>query len=237
LHRLVDTPQLQERRRVVIRAQHAPADLTALAIEYQRAMTEARLTALAAKLGVHVESLTAFGVGWAARYGAWSFPMRDPKAGAVIGIRLRKPDGSKFGIKGGKEALFMPDILLDDSMMLIAEGATDAIAVHGIGFPISVGRPSCMGGMQQIVAIVRARKPARVVIVRDNDEPGIRGAEALARVLALQSRNLRVIAPPCDFKDLRAWVAAGANRSDLEKLITAANEWRLNLDISMKGSR
>jgi hypothetical protein len=235
LHRLVDAPRPRERRRVVIRNRPAPPDMSALGSEYQSAATEETLTALAANLGVRVESLRAFGVGWAARNPAWSFPMRDPTTGTVTGIRLRRPDGAKFSVRGSREGLFMPDTLPNEGTLLVLEGATDAVAAHSIGFPLSVGRPSCAGGVSQLVALVRTRSPPRVVIIGDNDDAGGRGADALARVLILHCRDLRVVAPPIGFKDMRQWVTAGASRSDLELLVRAASARRLVFNPVTKG--
>jgi hypothetical protein len=235
LHRLVETLPPRERRRVVIRTRSAPPDLTALATEYQRAATDETLTTFAANLGVRVESLRAFGVGWAPDHRAWSFPMRDPTTGTATGIRLRRPNGTKFSVRGSREGLFMPDTLPDENLLLILEGATDAVAAHSIGFPFAVGRPSCTGGGHPLVALVWMRKPVRVVIVRDNDVAGERGAEALARVLILHCRDLRVVAPPADFKDVRQWVTAGASRRDLKQLVHAASARRLVLNPVTKG--
>ncbi len=158
--------------------------------------------------------------------------MRHPTTGRITGIRLRKPSGAKFSVRGGKEALFLPFLTPDDEVLLITEGATDAIAAHGVGFPLSVGRPSCTGGTAHLIAMVCARKPSHLVIACDNDAPGIRGGEALTRVLALHCRNVRVISPPKGFKDLRDWIAAGATKPDLEELIRAAEVRRVKLTIS-----
>jgi len=174
--------------------------------------------------------MIAFGVGWNADSGAWSFPMTDPGTGKVTGIRLRRQDGAKFSVKGGKEALFMPDTLpIDDEVLLILEGASDAIAAHGIGFLNAVGRPSCTGGISHLVALVKTRKPNSVVIVADADEPGMKGANALASVLALHCRDVRVICPPDGWKDMRAWVTGGATRADVEQLIHAAEVRRATI--------
>ena len=238
LHRLTAAePRSRGPRRIVFPARPAPPDLTAIARQYQHAAPADRLTAFAAELGVPVASLTAYSVGWAATYPAWSFPMRDPATGTVTGIRLRPPVGRKFSVTGGKESLFLPDAMsTEDGVLLVTEGASDAIAAHGIGFVNGVGRPSCTGGTSHLVALVRRRKPARVVIVADNDEPGVRGAEALASVLALYSRDVRVIAPPAGTKDVREWTAAGATRPDLERLIHAADVWRITLTLTTKGT-
>ncbi len=194
--------------------------MTLPAVQYQHVATTASLTALAAELGLTTAGLTAYGVGWAASYPAWSFPMRDPTTGRVTGIRLRPPVGTKFSATGSREALFMPDTMTTDEVLLILEGESDAVAAHGIGFNNAVGRPHCQGGTAHIIALVRLHKPARVVIVRDNDEPGVRGADALASTLALYSRDVRVIAPPAGAKDVREWVATGATRHAPEHLIT-----------------
>jgi len=238
LHLLVEKPRPQEPRRIKqLRFGAVLPDLTMLATSYREAATVGRLHTFAASLGLRTESTIAFGVGWNADSGAWSFPMTDPETGTVTGIRLRRPDGEKFSVKGGKEALFMPDTLpIDDEVLLILEGATDAIAAHGIGFPNSVGRPSCTGGTAHLVALVRERKPTSVVLVADNDEPGAHGAEALARVLMLHSRDVRTIYPPTGCKDLRDWVAKGATRATVEQLIHAADVRRLSITISPRGN-
>lgn len=238
LHRLTDTPRPRQPRHVIIPPRVPPPDLTQLAADFEAAATADRLAVLAAELGLSATSLAAYGVGWSSRHAAWSFPMRDPATGKVTGIRLRTPGGKKFSVSGGKEALFTPDTFVaTDEILLVLEGATDAIAAHGIGFPNAVGRPSCTGGTDHVVALVRSHKPACVVIVRDNDEPGARGAEALATTLSLYSRDVRLIAPPDGVKDLRGWVATGATRPDLEHCIRAAAVRRLDFADDTKGTK
>ena len=237
LHRLANAPRPCGPRRVILRPTTAPPDLSLLAAGFREAATPDRLAALAAELGVGPASLTAFGVGWAAGYPAWAFPMTDPTTGTVTGIRLRPPVGRKFSVTGGKESLFLPAVMSPaDEVLLVCEGATDAIAAHTLGFPNAVGRPSCTGGTAHLVAAVRRHRPAGVVVVGDNDEPGMRGAEALASRLTLFCRDVRVIAPPVGVNDLRAWVAAGATRPALEHLIHAAARRRLDLSLTTKGT-
>ncbi len=237
-HRLVETPRLYEPRRVLISNQKPLPDLTPLARQYQHAANVDRLHAFAASLDVKAESLAEFGVGWSVDHAAWTFPMRDPQTEKVTGIRLRRPDGAKFSVKDGKESLFLSDTMTNnDPVLIIAEGASDAIASHSIGFQNAVGRPSCTGGTQHLVALVRMRKPASAVIVSDNDEPGIRGANSLAGTLSLYCRETRVITPPTNFKDLRQWVAAGATRADVDQLFEAASVVRPNIKITTRGKK
>jgi len=230
LHLLIEPRVYESPRRVFITSRSPAPDLTPLARQYQCAAPVDRLHAFAASLGLKTESMIAFGVGWNAESGAWAFPMTDPETGKVIGIRLRRQDGAKFSVKGGREGLFVPDRMgSDDEVLLILEGATDAIAAHGIGFPNAVGRPSCTGGTSHLVAMVKARKPSGIVVVADGDGPGTRGAETLARVLALHCRDVRVICPPEGCKDMRAWVATGATQATVERLIHAAEVRRATI--------
>ena len=176
-----------------------------------------RRAALARRLGVSDESLRALRVGWldagdaSGQWirppGAWTLPMRDAR-GAVIGVRLRHPEGARFAVRGSRSGLFFdPEILRRPiERLFIAEGESDTGAGIDLGLSV-VGRPSCSGGARLLERLVRALAPASVVVIGDRDEPGERGASDLARILALHARDIRVVVPeePCA-DDLRAAV-------------------------------
>ena len=155
--------------------------------------------------------------------------MRDTR-GNVLGIRLRRSNGFKFSVKGGHEGLFIPrrvgqgrsGSVPGGTSLVICEGATDTAALLDMGLDSVVGRPSCTGGVKLLVELVRLRQRPEVVIIRDNDDPGRRGAENLASVLAKYAPAVRTIQPPHGIKDARAWKQAGANREELESAITIA---------------
>jgi DNA primase len=149
--------------------------------------------------------------------------MRNP-SGEVLGIRLRRPDGGKFAVKGSKDGLFLPamDGSEPDGPLLICEGPTDTAALLDMGFGNVVGRPSCTGGTRLLVQLVRRRLRPEVVIVADGDGPGRRGADSLASVLVVYAPAVRVIQPPGAIKDARAWLLAGGMRSEVQEAIDAA---------------
>jgi hypothetical protein len=193
-------------------------DLAILAEDYRTAVNPARLRRLARELGVSVDSLERLGIGWAYDSGAWSFPMRDA-GGRIVGIRLRLPNGKKFGVTGGREGLFVAAGLPDQpDLLLICEGPTDTAALLDLGF-IAVGRPSCCGGNGHLIELIRRLRPERICIVADGDEPGQRGARILASALAARQRPVRIITPPVEVKDARAWKWAGLSREHLLGLI------------------
>jgi hypothetical protein len=229
LHRLAESPRRPERRRVrhVLLAAGGGPDLARLVAEYQRAVDPGRLHHLATSLGLTPDSLRSFGIGWTAEYRAWAFPMVGSD-GQVLGIRLRRPAGFKFAVKGGREGLFLPaGAEAGNSPLLICEGPTDAAALWDMGFGAVVGRPSCTGGVKLLCELVRRWRPAEVVVVADGDEPGCRGADNLAAVLVVYVPVVRVICPPGGIKDAREWLRAGGTRADVDKAIAAAPVRRL----------
>jgi 5S rRNA maturation endonuclease (ribonuclease M5) len=203
-------------------SQHPQPDFWArLARQYQSQLNETALAKLADALGLSVKSLRLLSVGWSAKHRAWTFPMRDAEL-TIVGIRLRRQDGSKFCVKGSKEGLFIPDNFgqSTDSTLIICEGATDVAALLDCGFRAVIGRPSCLGGVKLIVELCRARRFSEIVIFADNDLPGQRGAEKLARELSVHVRRLRIVTPPT--KDVRDWKKGGANQADIERAIAEA---------------
>lgn len=223
LHKLSDAPDHSVFARRITIDPAPPSDLAPLADRCRRAADPGRLDGLAASLGVTVESLAALGVGWSGVYSAWTWPMTDPATDRVAGIRLRRPDGSKYAVKGGREGLFLPTVAPHPSdPLLVTEGATDAAAALTLGHTHVAGRPSCAGGTRQLAALVRSRRPLRLVLFADGDGPGLAGADRLADGLTKYAREVRVVAPPPGFKDLRDWVRAGATRGDLDALVAAA---------------
>ncbi len=229
LHRLRDEPFLPARRilrSVALTTTVARYDLASLASGYREAVNPAHVQELARSLGLSVDSLNTLGIGWSACYRAWSFPMTDA-SGSVLGIRLRRPNGYKFAVRGGHEGLFIPQTGAPSTPLLICEGPTDTAALIDMGFPATVGRPSCTGGIKLLVELIGQRHLQDVVIVADGDAPGQRGAENLASVLVAYTPIVRVIQPPPGIKDARAWLQMGGTHRDIQQVIDAAPLRRL----------
>jgi hypothetical protein len=189
-------------------------------------------------LGLELDSLFRFGVGWSQRGSFSSWPLHDA-TGSIIGINRRFPDGTKKVIYGHRIGLYMPSDLPHvvesaKGCLVITEGATDAVAALDMGFT-AVGRFSCDQGTNMLVKLVTRLKCEKVVLVGDADGPGRRGVEALAATLAAYARHTRVVFPPPPFKDLRAWHQAGAGQDDLAALIQQTPPRRLFVALRQAG--
>lgn len=186
-------------------------NVTKVLNEWCRLEPNHRLEQLATVLGVSNQSLRALQCTRAPYKGmVWGFPMKDGY-GNRIGIRLRSIDGAKWAVKGSQAGIFIPD-LRPQSRMLVVEGPTDTAAGVDLGF-YTVGRPSCSGGVTHVVDHVKRARIKDVVIVADNDEPGIKGAAELQRWLRVPSCVLLL-----PTKDLREFCRIG-DKSTLDSMI------------------
>lgn len=175
---------------------------------------------LAEELGVSLVSIKAIGAAWSHRKQAWAFPMRDG-TGTVVGIRLRGGNGKKWAIFGSRNALFVPaDIYIGQTTYLV-EGPTDTCAGVTIGLKV-IGRPSCSAGVPDILEFIKANKIRKLVIISDNDKPGLDGAEVLAHHLPIDSLTLTL-----PVKDLRAFVKHGGTATTLRSLEKSMT-WRVS---------
>jgi phage/plasmid primase-like uncharacterized protein len=229
LHWLADDPAGPRRHVRTVCLTAAQADFGSLAAEYRDALDAGRRHQLARQLGVSEASLAELGVGSCALYDAYSFPMADA-GGGTVGIQLRRPDGTKFAVRGSRQGLFLPTGAVSAGIrLLICEGATDAAALWDLGYGHVAGRPSCTGGVKLVCELVRRRRPGDVVIIADADEPGRRGADNLASTLVCYAPAVRVIVPPGGAKDVRDFLRAGGTRGDLEAVIDAAPVLRVRV--------
>lgn len=196
-------------------APRAPVNFSMLAQKYRNNMETRRKEQLARELGVTANALTCLGVGWDGE--AFTFPMQDA-GGIVVGIRRRFADGRKLSVKGGHEGCFVPFGVPGDlaTSIVVCEGPSDTAALLDLRYEV-IGRPSCTGGTEIVKRLARKMD---VVIVADDDEPGIRGAERLARALKRPGRIVKIIRP-LRGKDAREW-ARYANREVVDSVIANA---------------
>jgi len=179
--------------------------------DWYRAYGNPGLDNLAKRLGVTLRSLEELEFQYAGSYhNTWGIPMKDGY-GNYIGIRMRNLVGNKWAITGSQAGIFIPK-LHAMRRMFIVEGPTDTAAGLTIGL-YTIGRPSCSGGVTHIVDHVKRNNIQEVVLVSDNDDPGIRGAKDLQQWLKVPSCILLL---PC--KDLREFIKFG-DKSTIDSMI------------------
>lgn len=211
--------------------------------QHRSSVNPQKLRRFSERLGVSVESLEAYGIGFDRETGCWSWPMYDGRQ-KIVGIRIRSEDGRvKACVKGraNQNGLFIPegfslnplspDLRTSNNYPLFLatpEGPTDGAAAWDLGIT-AVGRPNSSSGnlfLRQLLGGTPHRQ--EVVVVGENDGPvwpqvpgavplfpGIAGALSCCRELLDAAGILRLVMPPRPVKDFRDWKLAGATAADV----------------------
>lgn len=196
--------------RVLPSAPPPTINATKMMREWLAATSPAELDEFATSLGVSPASLTAVGAAWAASHRAWAFPMCDGY-GNVVGIRLRNERG-KFAVRGSRQGIFLANVPAQKTLF-VCEGPTDTAAAIELGL-FAVGRPNCCCCGLEIRVYARRQECSRVVIISDNDKPGLDGARKVGGELKLP---FAIYVPPA--KDIREFVRLGGTRAMIENTL------------------
>lgn len=186
---------------------------------WRNATTPQIMAEIAAALNVSDKSLRWLGVAWARERQAAAFPMYDEQSwseDSPCGIRLRTMDGKKFAVTGSKSGIFFPFGAAAEircNRIFVCEGPTDTAACLDIGI-FALGRASCRGGEEIVLSVLEQLSPLEVVVVSDNDGPGIEGADFL--MSQITHRKVKITPPS---KDMRQFVSEGGTAEILESML------------------
>lgn len=193
------------------RVEKPKIDAQRMIMDWMVGTSHQRRIEFAHRLGVTPDSLAEIGAAWAPEYDAWAFPMLDGFE-KVVGVRLRSECGRKWAVYGSRQGVFIPWCRRAPRVYL-PEGPTDTAAALSLGL-FAIGRPSCQCGAMELRQALRRFGVREVVVVSDNDDPGLNGARRLAGELPFRSC---VYLPPA--KDLRQAVGLGLTRQMIESTI------------------
>ena len=152
---------------------------------------------------------------------------------APKGFRQRRLDekgGWIWNLKGVRRVLYrLPELLAAaERRVLIVEGEKDADRLASLGFVTTTNSGGAGKWRSEFSECLRGR---HVVILPDNDEPGRRHGEDVARSLSGVAASVRVLLLPGlpDKGDASDWLDAGGTAEELKKLARGAPEWRLTI--------
>lgn len=167
---------------------------------YSRVKPAEHIVALSKKWNVENKSLFDFGVGCIAD--SYTFPMYNAQK-EVIGIHRRYPCGGKRCIEGSELGLFIP-LPINDNIIFITEGISDAVVVYNLGFDV-IGKPCATYGDKIIRHFLLESDIHSVIIIPDNDEAGLKSAvntiKALKRIVSCNMFEFK------GAKDIREYIS------------------------------
>jgi hypothetical protein len=85
----------------------------------------------------------------------------------------------------------------------------------------SMGKWNCDTPHETALALIVERiKPARIIMVSDNDVPGKKGAKELYQMIKTYNSGLHItgLVPPDGIKDLREWREKGLTKEKFYKM-------------------
>jgi putative DNA primase/helicase len=143
-------------------------------------------------------------------------------------FRLRRPDGQGGWVYSIKDIRLVPYQLpgiIKAEVVFIPEGEKDCINLKNQGVTASCNP---MGAGKWRKEYNRYFVGKRIVILPDNDEPGRRHAESVARHLHGTATSVKIIELPGlpEKGDVSDWLAAGGTAETLLQIASMAPEWQ-----------
>ena len=135
-------------------------------------------------------------------------------------------NGDKRWIDGSTPGLFFPRRSGRGSILLVCEGLSDTQTATSMRYH-TCGRASATQSTTELIDYISINSFNTIVLVADNDKPGIAGANECMKKLLEHHTRVMVVIPPKDGWDLTDWVEAqGAKRvkSRLEILVKREQE-------------
>ena len=145
-------------------------------------------------------------------------------------FRQRRPDGTgkwTWSVKGTRLVPFgLPQLLATEpgETVLVCEGERDVLRAREMGFAATCNPMGAGKWRPEFSEHLRGRN---VVILPDNDEPGRKHGEDVARSVHGKAASAKVLELPGvgPGGDLREWAEAGGTTESLRKRIEATPEW------------
>ncbi len=150
--------------------------------------------------------------------------------GARKKFRQRQPDGRggwEWNLKGVRLVPYrLPDLYAAsvDRPVYVVEGEKDVESLHAIGM-LATTNPMGAGKWKSEYNDYFAGR--HIIVFPDNDDPGRKHAQAIARSLAGVAASVKVVElPGLSLKqDITDWLQAGGTKEALLKLVLAAAAW------------
>lgn len=142
-------------------------------------------------------------------------------------FRQRRPDGRdgwRWDLQGVRRVLYrLPELLAGGDPVYLVEGEKDVETLRAQGFTATTNPGGAGKWREEYSAVLRDRL---CVLLPDQDEPGRRHMEAVARVVGLYAARVVLLELPGlpEKGDVSDWFAQGHTGEELQALVQRAEE-------------
>ena len=142
-------------------------------------------------------------------------------------FRQRRPDGKGgwiWNMEGVQRVLYRLSDVLQSDLVLIVEGEKDVDNLRELGFSATT---SPGGAEKWLESYGESLSGRDVVLLPDNDSPGRRHIEKVAKSLQGVAKSIKVLELPGlpEKGDASDWIEAGRTKEELEKMIAECPPW------------
>ncbi|MFW6015099.1 MAG: phage/plasmid primase, P4 family [bacterium] len=150
-------------------------------------------------------------------------------------FRQRRPDGDggfKWGLGNTRRVLYglkkVIQAIKDDKVVYVVEGEKDADNLNKMGL---IATTAAMGAGKWDNNYINTLQGAKVVIIPDNDKPGLEHAEKIASELFIVAKSVKIIQLPGlnNKEDVTDWINKGGTKELLISLTNSCSEYKPNI--------
>lgn len=122
----------------------------------------------------------------------------------LVGLqRVNETTHLKAFMRGSQAGIFWGRVEQAGNWLIVTEGVGDTATAASLDIAFVAGLPSAGVCRESIIDLAVYHEYSNVVIVADNDPPGLASARGLAEMLHRERICNIIVTPPC--KDLREW--------------------------------
>ena len=143
-------------------------------------------------------------------------------------FRQRRPDGNGgwlYNMKGVTPRLYHQNDLKGQPVVLVCEGEKDVDNLWDLDVPATCNSGGALKWRDIHTAQLVEAGVTHLHVIPDADKPGRKHADQVARSCGAAGLTVKVLALPDGVHDLSDWLAAGATKRDLYRLIRQTNTY------------
>jgi hypothetical protein len=151
------------------------------------------------------------------------------------GFRQRRPDGRggwTWNLDGMPRVLYRLPVLAGHARVYVVEGEKDAERLWSLGVPATTGAMGAGKWRPEYAAQLRAAGATEVVVLPDNDWPGMAHADAVAQSCHAVGLVVRLVTLPDLLpvrekhgEDVSDWLDGGHTADELQRIVAEAPRW------------